>query len=833
MSEYEEKITRVQDADHGALFDGDAFTAEREREILEAPPPPPIDDFEGKSALDQAIEIFDRAVYERQLLPDDNNWSQATGSLKYCVDQLLTRHLTSNQLWYLRTMIQDRFETVDQLIEEQAGEVRQDAMFRPLEHTWQEVKQQTVVQDGILLAVEYLDRAVLDDYLHPDNWSYITDYCNYLRDLLLSEGISYHVDPSFDVEGRVRSMINDRIEGFDYVFANQEQDILADQTFQITELAWQELKAAVVERHRRAIQREITHKLKHHDQIVIDQQLTPQDPNWSQARDVYRYFLRQVTGGIPYPDISDGLRLQISQRIPSVIKVLESKLDEAIYEPSFVEVTDSWRDLHNEIEVPPELSLLDQILIPGWLGPDDRQRPRGIELLTSYLEELKNGDLDSSYVPLISRMLGERIASIDRTMSAQLNEIVHHLKFQALEASWRCLKRLTVSVELGNRAKVRLLEITKKELLGDFEKAFAFDQSNVFKKVYEHEYGTLGGEPYTVLMCDYEFTRHPADIELLQHLSELAAAAHAPMISSAHPSLFDLESFAELDRPRDLSRTFETTQMAKWRSFRSRDASRYVALTLPRVQVRAPYGPDSQQGSQEISFVEDVEGTDSSKYLWGLSCWSLIERIIIAFNMHGWCAWIRGMESGGRVDNLPQQSFKGDGGGSALRPPVEIQISDTREKELGELGFISLSYARNTPYAVFYSASTVNLPRKYNNIDATTNSRLSSMLQYILTASRFAHYVKSIMRDKVGGFETREAVQRFLNEWISQYITQDENASMEIKARYPLREARIDVVENPGQPGKLSAIIYIQPHFQLEELTSSIRLMAHLPQPAG
>lgn len=827
VAEIETREEMVDRADFGAMFDADALTVEQEQAILK-------DDgaaarFEGQEELDDALKLFDYLALEQRLLADGSNWEQATEVLEYFLDHLVNTELMAEGSVYLRGGLDQRAEALEQVIEEQAGEVRQNDQFRHLEGIWRELRYEFEMQSGMLEALEDLDYIMLDEQLASQGeWDKSVERCNYLTQQFLSD----QMHP--EVESRFLVLVSDRIESFDYAIEDQDNRILADARFRAVDKAWQRLKAVPRERHRKAVRREIEQALAVMDQVAIDEQLELEDPNWNEAIRLFRYFLAQVTGGIIYQDISDETRVMLEQRIAPIDQVIASKQDEFTYEAVFQDLEVAWLELKHEIEGEEELSLLDQILIKGRLAPERVQHEKGYMLLGVYLIDLMQNNLNLENSRQVGRMIGERIAMLDRLLSAQLNEILHHPKFQRLEASWRCLRRMADSVEFGRLIKLRILPISKKELLSDFQKAIAFDQSQLFKKVYEVEYGTLGGEPYGVLMGDYEFSNHPADIELLQSMSELCAAAHAPFITSASPTLFDLDSYSELDRPRSLARNFESTQMAKWRSFRNRDESRYVALTLPRALVRLPYSPDGQQGSQEMNFVEEVEGLDSSKYLWGLVCWSLTECVMRAFARHGWCAWIRGLESGGRVNNLPVQGFKGDSGGSAFRPPVESQVSDSRDKELAELGFIALNYVRNTTYAAFYSASTANLPPKYNNnVDADTNARLSSMLQYILTASRFAHYVKSIMRDKIGGFESQATMQSYLNDWISQYITQDDNATLAIKARYPLREARIDVVEVPGKPGKYSAIIYIRPHFQLEELTSSIKLQAHLPSPAS
>jgi type VI secretion system protein ImpC len=349
--------------------------------------------------------------------------------------------------------------------------------------------------------------------------------------------------------------------------------------------------------------------------------------------------------------------------------------------------------------------------------------------------------------------------------------------------------------------------------------------------VYEEEYGTFGGHPFSLLVGDFEFGRHPQDVALLEKLSKEAAAAHAPIIAAASPPLFDMASFAELSVPRDLSKTFESSELTKWRSFRASEDSRYVSLVLPHVLARLPYGPDTNP-TEGINYVEDVDGLDHSKYLWGNAAYALAQRITHAFALYGWCAAIRGVEGGGAVESLPAHTFTTPSGDISLKCPTEIAITDRREKELNDLGFIALCHKKNSDIAVFFGGQTTNQPKAYNTFEANANARISAMLPYVLAASRFAHYVKAIMRDKIGSFMTREDVERHLNNWIADYVLINDNATQEVKAQYPLREARVDVAEVAGKPGAYRAVIFLRPHFQLEELTTSIRLVATLPSPA-
>lgn len=476
------------------------------------------------------------------------------------------------------------------------------------------------------------------------------------------------------------------------------------------------------------------------------------------------------------------------------------------------------------------LSLLDRIVAEGRMAHDDSQQAYARDMLAEFATQVLDEGMvvDKDTVAMIN----DRIEQIDQLISSQLNEILHHPEVKKLEASWRGLHFLVMNTETSTRLKLRLFNVSQKELLNDLEKAVEFDQSVLFKKVYEEDYGTFGGHPFSVLMGDFEFGRHPQDIALLEKLSNVAAAAHAPFIAAASPRLFDMSSFTELAVPRDLAKIFESMELIKWRSFRASEDSRYVSLVLPHVLLRLPYGPDTLP-VEGMNYVEDVNGTDHSKYLWGNAAWALTQRITDAFAHYGWCAAIRGVEGGGAVEGLPAHTFTTSAGDLALKCPTEVAITDRREKELDGLGFISLCHKKNSDLAVFFGGQTTNMAKLYNTAEANSNARISAMLPYVLAASRFAHYLKVIMRDKIGSFMTRDNVQTYLNNWISDYVLINDNAPQEIKAQYPLREARVDVSEVAGKPGAYRATVFLRPHFQLEELTASIRLVASLPPPAA
>lgn len=477
-----------------------------------------------------------------------------------------------------------------------------------------------------------------------------------------------------------------------------------------------------------------------------------------------------------------------------------------------------------------ELGLLDKIMQEGKMARDESQLPYAKDLIGEFVTQILDEGMTVSADTVA--MIEDRIAQIDELLTNQLNEIMHADDFQKLEASWRGFNYLVMNTETGEMLKVRVLNITQKELLSDLEKAAEFDQSQLFKKLYEEEYGTFGGHPYGLLVGDFEFGRHPQDMALIEKISNVAAAAHAPFIACANPKLFDMGSFTEIGNPRDLAKIFESAELIKWRSFRESEDSRYVTLILPHMLMRLPYGPDTVP-VEEFNFVEDVDGREHSKYLWGSAAFALGQRITEAFAKYKWCAAIRGVEGGGLVEGLPAHTFKTDEGDIALKTPTEVTVTDRREKELNDLGFVTLIHCKDTDYAAFFGGQTTNKPKVYDTPQAMANARISSILPYILAASRFAHYLKAIMRDKIGSFMTAENVQEYLNRWIGNYVLGKDTAGQELKARYPLREARVDVTEIPGKPGCYNAVVFLRPHFQLEELTTSIRLVAELPAPAA
>ncbi|AEK59912.1 type VI secretion protein [Collimonas fungivorans] len=474
-----------------------------------------------------------------------------------------------------------------------------------------------------------------------------------------------------------------------------------------------------------------------------------------------------------------------------------------------------------------ESGLLDQIVEQSKVAKSGAEHDRAKDIISELVNQVMQGTVVVS--ANLSATIDARVAELDRLISAQVSAVIHAPEFQKLESSWTGLHYLVFNSTTSQNLKIKVLNATKRELVKDFQSALEFDQSAIFKKVYEEEFGTFGGAPFGSLLGDFEITRQPEDMYFVEQMSHIAAAAHAPFISSASPELFGLETYSELGKPRDLAKVFETVEYAKWKSFRESEDSRYVGLTLPRFLGRLPFNPKDGQTVEGFNFVEDVDGTDHSKYLWCNAAYAFGTKLTKAFEDFGWCAAIRGVEGGGLVEDLPTHTFKTDEGEVALKCPTEIAITDRREKELSDLGFISLVHCKNTDYAAFFGAQSTQKAKKYNTDSANANSVLSAQLQYIFAVSRIAHYMKSMMRDKIGSFASAGNVEDFLNRWLTQYVLLDDNASQEAKAQFPLREASVQVSEVPGRPGVYRAVSFLRPHFQLDELSVSLRLVAELP----
>ncbi len=475
-----------------------------------------------------------------------------------------------------------------------------------------------------------------------------------------------------------------------------------------------------------------------------------------------------------------------------------------------------------------EMALLDQIVEQSKVAKSSVEHARAKDIIAELVNQVMDGTVVVSNN--LAATIDARVAELDRLISKQLSAIMHAPEFQKLEGSWTGLHYLVKNTATGTGLKIKMLNATKKELVKDFQSALEFDQSTMFKKVYEEEFGTFGGAPFGSLIGDFEITRQPEDMYFIEQMSHVAAASHAPFITSASPELFGLETYSDLGKPRDLSKVFDTVEYAKWKSFRESEDSRYVGMTLPRFLGRLPFHPADGATTEGFNFVEDVDGTDHHKYLWCNASYAFGSKLTAAFDDFGWCAAIRGVEGGGLVEDLPTHTFKTDEGEVALKCPTEIAITDRREKELSDLGFISLVHCKNTDYAAFFGAQSTQKAKKYNTDSANANAVLSAQLQYIFAVSRIAHYMKAMMRDKIGSFASAANVEDFLNRWLTQYVLLDDNASQEQKAQFPLREASVQVAEVPGRPGVYRAVSFLRPHFQLDELSVSLRLVAELPQ---
>ncbi len=431
----------------------------------------------------------------------------------------------------------------------------------------------------------------------------------------------------------------------------------------------------------------------------------------------------------------------------------------------------------------------------------------------------------------VVRSVEAMIAEIDKRLSEQMNKILHHPDFQQLEGAWRGLHYLVNNTETDELLKIKVFNITKKELHKNLKrfKGTAWDQSPLFKKVYEQEYGTLGGEPFGCIVGDYYFDQSPPDVELLGEMAKVAAASHTPFIAGASPSLMQMQSWQELANPRDLTKIFQTPEYAAWRSLRQADDSRYIGLAMPRFLARLPYGAKTDP-VDEFDFEEETEGADHAKYCWANSAYAMATNITRSYKLYGWCSRIRGIESGGAVEGLPVHTFPTDDGGVDMKCPTEIAITDRREAELAKNGFMPLIHKKNSDFAAFIGAQSLQKPAEYDDPDATANANLSARLPYLFAVCRFAHYLKCMVRDKIGSFKERDDMQRFLQNWIMHYVDGNPSTSSEeTKARRPLAAAEVVVEEVEGNPGYYASKFYLRPHYQLEGLTVSLRLVSKLP----
>ncbi|MCB8876979.1 type VI secretion system contractile sheath large subunit [Acidisoma silvae] len=490
----------------------------------------------------------------------------------------------------------------------------------------------------------------------------------------------------------------------------------------------------------------------------------------------------------------------------------------------------------NALDTPADSSQQPDLLQQVVAATRQTEPDRAQDLVRALVEQAQAGTV--TFDRNLNRTLERAIAKIDQKLSEQLNEIIHDPRFLKLEGSWRGLHYLVQNSETGTMLKIRVLNASKRELNRDLTRVVEFDQSLLFRKIYESEFGTPGGEPYGALIGDYEWGNHPDEIETLRLISNVSAAAFAPFISAAGASMFGFDRWSDLSKPRDLAKIFDTVEYQKWRGFRDSEDSRFVSLVMPRVVARLPYGARTKP-IDEFDYEEapldagDIPiAMNHDNYCWMNAAYVMGTKLTDAFARHGFCTAIRGAEGGGKVDNLPTHIFQSDDGDMDAKCPTEIGITDRREYELSNLGFLPLCHYKNHDYAVFFGAQTAQKPKEYDRPDATANARISTRLPYIMATSRFAHYLKVMARDKIGSFMEAEDCEIWLNRWIKNYVNTNDHAGPESKAKFPLREARVEVREIPGRPGAYRAISYMRPWLQMEELTTSLRMVARIPEKA-
>lgn len=484
--------------------------------------------------------------------------------------------------------------------------------------------------------------------------------------------------------------------------------------------------------------------------------------------------------------------------------------------------------LESKTEVASEgqsLSLLDQAI----LATKQTESEEAQELLKTLTEQALNGTV--TWNKNLTVTFRKAIEAIDKAISDQLREIMHNESLQKLEGSWRGLHYLVSNSETSATLRLKMLNATKKDVSKDLSKAVEFDQSQIFKKIYEGEFGSPGGEPYGAMIGDFEFSSHPDDIELLSNMSNVAAAAFCPFLTASDPGLFGFDDWTELSKPRDLAKIFDSAEYVKWRSFRDSEDSRFVALTMPRVLSRLPYGKDTRPIEEfDYEEMDDTRQPAGDDYCWSNAAYVLGTKLTNAFAEYGWCTAIRGAEGGGRVDDLPVHLTTSDNGDIDMQCPTQVAITDRREAELSGLGFMPLSHYKNTDYAVFFGGQSAQSAKKYDTPEATSNAAISARLPYIMATSRIAHYLKVMARDKIGSFMEAPDMEHWLNRWINNYVNASEEGGQEMRAKYPLAEAKIQVTPVPGQPGSYNAVAWLRPWLQMEELTTSLRMVARIPE---
>jgi len=481
-------------------------------------------------------------------------------------------------------------------------------------------------------------------------------------------------------------------------------------------------------------------------------------------------------------------------------------------------------------ETKEEASLLDQIV----MSTRQTERSEVEKLMRTFTSQA----LEESMVwdRNLSKTIDSTIANIDMLISKQVTAILHDNEFQTLEGSWRGLNYLVKNSLLNNELRIRVLNAGKKVLVKDLEKASEFDQSQLFKKMYEEEYGTPGGAPYGALIGDYQIENNTVDINFLRNISSVAAAAFCPFITAAGPGMMGLESWEDLAKPTDLEKVFSSSEYARWKGFRDTEDSRFVSLVLPRSLARMPYG-DSGVPIEAFNYQElelDSSGkakkTNHTDYCWMNAAYVMGTKLTNAFSEFGWCTAIRGAEGGGKVTNLNTHNFVSDDGDIDMKCPTEIGITDRREAELSKQGFLPLCHYKNTDYAVFFGGQTTQTPKQYEDPDATANAEISARLPYLMATSRIAHYLKVMARDKIGSFMEIKDLEKWLNDWVMTYVNSNAESGQQLKSKFPLADAKVEVKEIPGKPGAYHAVAWLRPWLQLEELTASLRLVARIPE---
>lgn len=478
----------------------------------------------------------------------------------------------------------------------------------------------------------------------------------------------------------------------------------------------------------------------------------------------------------------------------------------------------------------PSASLLEQAV----KATKHTERNEAEALLKALTENVLNGTV--TWEKSLVSSINQAIDKIDELLSKQLLEIMHADQFKQLEGSWRGLHHLVSNTETSSNLKIKLLNASKNTVQRDLDRATEFDQSQLFKKIYENEFGMPGGEPYSILIGDYEFSHHPEDVDMLSSISNIAAASFCPFISAASSEIMGFDSWSELSAPRDLEKIFDSKAYTKWKSFRHSEDSRFVSLTMPRVLARLPYGSSTKRVSafnfEEITLDSSKQSMqqDHNDYCWTNAAYALGTQITKAYAKYGWTTAIRGAEGGGKVEDLPLHVFTAEDGDLDAQCPTEIGIADRREFELSKLGFLPLCHYKNTDYAVFFGGQTTQQPKKYDNPEATENAAISARLPYLLATSRFSHYLKVMARDKIGSFMEASDCEQWLNHWINNYVNANEQTNHDLKAKYPLAEAKVVVNTIPGQPGSYSATVWLRPWLQFEELTTSMRMVARIPK---